>query len=144
MAVKKSSNGVDLIESKPKKTRQGNSQYTKRAATSRNSKKKAYRGQGKQYRQGVTGPPFFMEILFVGCSITWGDELQDRMKDRYSRLVCDALGANETNVAECGTSNDWIARRTVEEVQKKEYDSCLLYTSPSPRDLSTSRMPSSA
>ena len=24
------------------------------------------------------------------------------------------------------------------------YDSCLLYTSPSPRDLSTSRMPSSA
>ena len=63
-----------------------------------------------------------MEILFVGCSITWGDELQDRLKDRYSRLVCDALGANETNVAECGRSNDWIARRTVEEVQKKEYD----------------------
>ena len=25
-----------------------------------------------------------------------------------------------------------------------EYDTCLLYTSPSPRDLSTSRMPSSA
>ena len=25
-----------------------------------------------------------------------------------------------------------------------EYDDCLLYTSPSPRDLSTSRMPSSA
>ena len=28
--------------------------------------------------------------------------------------------------------------------QKKVFDSCLLYTSPSPRDLSTSRMPSSA
>ena len=122
MAAKKSLNGADLIESKPKKTRQGNSQYTKLAASSRNGKKKAYRGQGKQYRQGVTRPPFFMEILFVGCSITWGDELQDRLKDRYSRLVCDALGANETNVAECGRSNDWIARRTVEEVQKKEYD----------------------
>jgi len=63
-----------------------------------------------------------MEILFVGCSITWGDELQDRQNDRYSRLICDALGANETNVAECGRSNDWIARRTVEEVQKKDYD----------------------
>ena len=122
MAVKKSLNGADLIESKPKKTRQGNSQYTKLAASSRNGKKKAYRGQGKQYRQGVTRPPFFMEILFVGCSITWGDELQDRLKDRYSRLVCDALGANETNIAECGGSNDWIARRTAEEVQKKEYD----------------------
>ncbi len=47
MAVKKSLNGADLIESKPKKTRQGNSQHTKLAATSRNGKKKAYRGQGK-------------------------------------------------------------------------------------------------
>ena len=28
--------------------------------------------------------------------------------------------------------------------QKTELDTCLLYTSPSPRDLSTSRMPSSA
>ena len=28
--------------------------------------------------------------------------------------------------------------------EKKLYQSCLLYTSPSPRDLSTSRMPSSA
>ena len=28
--------------------------------------------------------------------------------------------------------------------QEKAFDSCLLYTSPSPRDLSTSRMPSSA
>ena len=27
---------------------------------------------------------------------------------------------------------------------KSKYDPCLLYTSPSPRDLSTSRMPSSA
>ena len=63
-----------------------------------------------------------MEILFVGCSITWGDELQDRLKDRYSRLVCDALGANETNIAECGQSNDWIARKTVEAVRAKQYD----------------------
>ena len=28
--------------------------------------------------------------------------------------------------------------------EKKEEDSCLLYTSPSPRDISGSRMPSSA
>ena len=33
----------------------------------------------------------------------------------------------------------------VEAIQLQEYfDTCLLYTSPSPRDLSTSRMPSSA
>ena len=33
----------------------------------------------------------------------------------------------------------------VPEIDKNyKFDSCLLYTSPSPRDLSTSRMPSSA
>ena len=63
-----------------------------------------------------------MDILFVGCSITWGDELKDRLNTRYSKLLCDALGANEYNVAECGTRNDWIARRTVEETRKRRYD----------------------
>ena len=31
-----------------------------------------------------------------------------------------------------------------QEFREAQYDNCLLYTSPSPRDLSTSRMPSSA
>jgi len=38
----------NFVVATPKKTRQGNSQYTKRAATSRNSAKKKYRGQGKR------------------------------------------------------------------------------------------------
>ena len=37
-----------------------------------------------------------MEFLFVGCSITWGDELEDRLNERYSKLVSDACGANGT------------------------------------------------
>jgi len=32
---------------KPKKTRQGSSQHTKLSASSRNAKKKRYRGQGR-------------------------------------------------------------------------------------------------
>ena len=32
----------------------------------------------------------------------------------------------------------------LEMVKRKEYDICLLYTSPSPRDSTSSRMPSSA
>jgi len=36
-----------IIESKPKKTRQGNSKNTKLSASARNSAKKRYRGQGK-------------------------------------------------------------------------------------------------
>ena len=39
--------GGPTIETRPKKTRQGNGQHTKLSATSRNAKKKRYRGQGK-------------------------------------------------------------------------------------------------
>jgi len=39
--------GNKIIESKPKTTRQGSSKNTKYSATSRNSAKKRYRGQGK-------------------------------------------------------------------------------------------------
>ena len=39
--------GQSLIETKPKKTRQGRGQHSKYSATSRNKAKKRYRGQGK-------------------------------------------------------------------------------------------------
>ena len=39
--------GLPTIESKPKKTRQGKSVNTILAASSRNKKKKKYRGQGR-------------------------------------------------------------------------------------------------
>ena len=38
----------------------------------------------------------------------------------------------------------WSATVKSKAVAGEEYQICLLYTSPSPRDLSTSRMPSSA
>jgi len=39
--------GDSLIESRPKKTRQGKGKHSKYSATSRNSAKKRYRGQGR-------------------------------------------------------------------------------------------------
>ena len=39
--------GKQIIEHKPKNTRQGHSKNTKYAATSRNNARKPYRGQGK-------------------------------------------------------------------------------------------------
>ena len=39
--------GDSLIESRPKKTRQGKGKHGKYSATSRNRAKKRYRGQGK-------------------------------------------------------------------------------------------------
>jgi hypothetical protein len=46
MAKRPSLSGKVVIESKPKKTRQGAGAHTKYAATSRNGAKKQYRGQG--------------------------------------------------------------------------------------------------
>ena len=50
-----------------------------------------------------------------------------------------ALDGKPTNFSE----NDQARRNTIPNLLA-EWDLCLLYTSPSPRDLSTSRMPSSA
>lgn len=47
MAGKQSLTGESFIQGKPKKTRQGAGQHTKYAASSRNSAKKRYRGQGR-------------------------------------------------------------------------------------------------
>ncbi len=43
----KSPTGANMIEATPKKSRQGRGKHTKYAATSRNSAKKRYRGQGR-------------------------------------------------------------------------------------------------
>ncbi len=48
MAIKKSSNSNQMIESHPKNTSQGSGDNTKYSATSRNKAKKKYRGQGKE------------------------------------------------------------------------------------------------
>tara|TARA_B100001996_G_C18564671_1_gene555997 strand:+ start:267 stop:410 length:144 start_codon:yes stop_codon:yes gene_type:complete len=47
MAIRKSVNGNEFVESIPKKTRQGLGKHTKFSSTSRNNPKKKYRGQGK-------------------------------------------------------------------------------------------------
>lgn len=47
MAIKKSLSGKQIIESRPKNTRQGSGSNTKYSATSRNKARKKYRGQGK-------------------------------------------------------------------------------------------------
>ena len=53
-----------------------------------------------------------------------------------------ALGADTPQIHE----DCWVApdANLIGKVVLEESSSCLLYTSPSPRDLSTSRMPSSA
>jgi len=45
--MKSSISGTLFVSSVPKKSRQGNGKHSKYSATSRNSSRKRYRGQGK-------------------------------------------------------------------------------------------------
>ncbi len=47
MAKVKTISGGKIVESRPKKSRQGNGKHTKHTATSRNGRTKATRGQGR-------------------------------------------------------------------------------------------------
>ena len=61
---------------------------------------------------------------------------------RIGRLVARAILERDDHDLELVSINDLADTKS--NALLFQYDSCLLYTSPSPRDLSTSRMPSSA
>ena len=65
-------------------------------------------------------------ITFSGCSITWGDELNDRLNERYSKLVADHYNTKGYNMSECGISNDAIVRRTIEYLRGTRPDLVVL------------------
>ena len=68
-----------------------------------------------------------MKIYFDGCSFTWGAELQPYHKEqRYSRLICNQLGAEETNCSSSGGSNDRIVRNLLVENNIEEYDLAVI------------------
>ena len=63
-----------------------------------------------------------MSLFFSGCSITWGDELKDRVNERYSTLVSKHYGCKHVNISQCGVSNDYIVRNTIKFLQKTKPD----------------------
>ena len=65
------------------------------------------------------------------------DELNSKhqeLKEEFMRIRCNTVLSADSDVHQMRKTRKDIAR----------INTCLLYTSPSPRDLSTSRMPSSA
>ena len=64
--------------------------------------------------------------------------------DGIRSLVKKFLNENNYLVTTADSPEDAINKITVIKFDLIVLDICLLYTSPSPRDLSTSRMPSSA
>ena len=66
-----------------------------------------------------------MKIYFDGCSFCWGGELKEE-EERYSKLVCNALGAHESNMSRQGSSNFRIARQCLVRYNMKDYDLAVI------------------
>jgi hypothetical protein len=67
-----------------------------------------------------------MKIYFDGCSWTMGHELENQEEERYSKLLCDQMGAEETNIAMGGGSNDRIVRNLLVENNIEDYDLAVI------------------
>ena len=85
--------------------------------------------------------------LFYGYQIEQIVLLKSGLNDNVTTTSTNDKGEKTTEVTMSVVD---ILNREIENLRnerdylKEKYDTCLLYTSPSPRDLSTSRMPSSA
>ena len=67
-----------------------------------------------------------MRIYFDGCSWTKGEELSHPEQERFSKLICDELGAEETNLSIKGGSNDRIVRNLLVENNIEDYDLAVI------------------
>ena len=62
----------------------------------------------------------------------------------YNDIDSGQINEIKKGLQSIGEAIETVANRVVPDKEVTDKSICLLYTSPSPRDLSTSRMPSSA
>ena len=83
-----------------------------------------------------------------GLGIAWPEPLYVKSLDRVKNIVFVADKSDLFDRVVIISEVNWVSieepKQEIEVEAQIRYRSCLLYTSPSPRDLSTSRMPSSA
>ena len=68
---------------------------------------------------------------------------EDKGDPEYVKIFEQHYPNFSGKILEIGAGTGWFAKQILSSCPDVEY-TCLLYTSPRPRDLSTSRMPSSA
>lgn len=61
-------------------------------------------------------------VLTVGCSFTYGQELNRPAADAWPALLATKNNWNVTNMGKCGGSNDYIMRTVIEETCTNNYD----------------------
>ena len=67
-----------------------------------------------------------MKVYFDGCSWTIGEGLENQRQDRFSKLLCNKLGAIEENISYSGSSNDRIVRNLLVENNIEDYDLAVI------------------
>ena len=67
-----------------------------------------------------------MKIYFDGCSWTEGAELDNPREERFSKLICKKLGAEEYNISKSGASNERIVRQLLVDNDISEYDLAVI------------------
>ena len=67
-----------------------------------------------------------MRLYFSGCSWTYGQELEDREKSRFSTLVGEHFKAEVINTGKKGSSIQRMLRTTYELCNPKEIDAAIL------------------
>ncbi len=67
-----------------------------------------------------------MKIYFDGCSWTEAGNLENKYKERFSRLVSNHFGAEEYNFGLSGGSNDRIVRNLLVEKNIENYDLAVI------------------
>ena len=79
------------------------------------------------------------------------EDTKERIRKLRLKVISDPTDINSTRNTQDGQkpTKEWEDKLVLKNDNKEPFSdtdtiSCLLYTSPSPRDLSTSRMPSSA
>ena len=70
-------------------------------------------------------------------------EIRDSVEETLNQLDVGKIRVCE-KISDEWIVNQWIKKAILLSFRLNDNEICLLYTSPSPRDLSTSRMPSSA
>ena len=92
----------------------------------------------------------FLSLLFLAQSFSYAQDLSEepdpKMEEvqslvEFYEYMLNTVGAEKTPTRD----KEVIITESFKKIfENEEVQICLLYTSPSPRDLSTSRMPSSA
>ena len=86
--------------------------------------------------------PVSAEELYGDAPSPLQPQLQLRSQDQADPATVDTLGAHSTPPTQCNVAQEISIQMM--EINGSVARSCLLYTSPSPRDRQKSRMPSSA